>query len=454
MINSQFKYEITDFLCIISMIFILFFGRINAHASVLSAGSAKIDISPDTKVYSVPLGGYAARKGKPATGVHDPVFARAVVLSEGHEKVAIVSTDLCFLPVCIRNTVVQKIVERGIKDIPPDHLFLCATHTHTAPDPLAMHTGNRFRMPGWSVFDAKLLEFTASKIADSIVQARSSLQEANVSSGSMELSNMNHNRRGGPLTDRTLTLVNILGKNRLPIAVIVNFAAHPTLYDDKMMDFSADWPGKMCSEIDQKYGKGCVALFLNGAEGDASPSGTVGTTSEEKIADYGSRMAGFVTDLSSKSKPNVVTKIQAWQTIIELPARRPNGLFLAAASQFGATISQAKEFVTELMPQKSTLSFAKIGSVLLIGFPCEPTAAIGIEAKIIAHKFGIDTPAVVALANDWLGYVLTTKEYQEGNYEAGMSFFGDQLGPKLLFTLNESLSTKYHNQVKKPPLTH
>ena len=105
----------------------------------------------------------------------------------------------------------------------------------------------------------------------------------------------------------------------------------------------------------------------------------------------------------------------------------------------GATLAQAKQVLNGLMPEKTVIQFLGINDVLFMGFPCEPTGDIGMAAKTAARKAGYAKPAVVALANDWLAYALTPEQYQAGNYEAGMSFYGDQLGLTLLKALSDSL---------------
>ena len=117
-----------------------FCGGLPASAE-LRAGAAKGSITPDVAAHKVPLGGYAARRGAAATGVHDPVFARALVLSEANVKVGIVSVDLCFLPANVKAEVVARVAAAGVTGLDSEHLLIAATHTHTAPDPLAMHSG-------------------------------------------------------------------------------------------------------------------------------------------------------------------------------------------------------------------------------------------------------------------------------------------------------------------------
>jgi hypothetical protein len=411
--------------------------------AALRAGAAKADITPDVRTLRVPLGGYAARKGAPSTGVHDPVQARALVLAEGETKVGIVSLDLCFLPANVKAEIVKRVQAAGVKGLDADHLLIAATHAHTAPDPLAMHTGNTLSLKGWTPFDGKLLDYTAGKAAEAIVAADRGLVPAQAGCSVISAAGRNRNRRNYTITDPDMTLLRVTGRDGKPIAAIVNFAAHPTLYDDKMMDISADWPGAMTAEVEKSLGAGAVCLFLNGAEGDATTNGAEGKTAEERVADYGHKLAALVTaNLPSVPVKEAVT-LAAWTQVVTLPPRKPNGLFLAAAAQIGATIAQARQFVSALMPEKTVFGFVRVGDLLLIGCPCEPVTALGLEMKAAARRAGVALPAVVALSNDWLGYALTPEQYRDGNYEAAMSFYGDQLGPTLLTALKTGLESRH-----------
>jgi hypothetical protein len=102
-------------------------------------------------------------------------------------------------------------------------------------------------------------------------------------------------------------------------------------------------------------------------------------------------------------------------------------------------MAQAQEVVKQLMPTTTTIGFFKVGDLLFLGFPCEPTSELGLTAKDAARRAGYKLPAVVALADDWLAYALTPRQYREGNYEAGMSFYGEQLGPILLKAIDHGL---------------
>src|SRR6266536_2967246 len=62
------------------------------RAEAVDVGFGKADLTPDVKAAPVWIAGYG--HNRKATGVHDPLWARAVVLRDGETKIALVSVDL------------------------------------------------------------------------------------------------------------------------------------------------------------------------------------------------------------------------------------------------------------------------------------------------------------------------------------------------------------------------
>ena len=60
------------------------------NSSLLRAGTAKVDITPQKPVR---MSGYAGRKGL-SQGVHDQLSARVIVFDNSRKKLVLVSTDL------------------------------------------------------------------------------------------------------------------------------------------------------------------------------------------------------------------------------------------------------------------------------------------------------------------------------------------------------------------------
>ena len=116
-------YEIRRFLLV--LLGVVWLGALSS-VSALQVGTAKIRITPPI---GIPMAGYYHERG--ATGVHDDLFARAIVLEEGGQKVALVSLDLITTR---RHHVVaaRKAIEARC-DIGGDRVMISATHAHTGP---------------------------------------------------------------------------------------------------------------------------------------------------------------------------------------------------------------------------------------------------------------------------------------------------------------------------------
>src|SRR5271157_6014789 len=99
-------------------------------AKALEVGAAASDITPDVKTHKVPLAGYGARKGQPATGVHDPLHAKVLFLRDGRQSMALVTCDLRSVTPQLKQQALEKAGDLGLT---ADTLFLCASHTHDGP---------------------------------------------------------------------------------------------------------------------------------------------------------------------------------------------------------------------------------------------------------------------------------------------------------------------------------
>src|SRR5262245_39148601 len=93
----------------------------------LRAGAAKADITPPT---GFPMWGYGARRDRPSKGVLDPLYARAVGLAAGKDRIAVVSLDLGRAPPRQSTEAIRKRVRDGAGI---EHVFLVASHTHHGP---------------------------------------------------------------------------------------------------------------------------------------------------------------------------------------------------------------------------------------------------------------------------------------------------------------------------------
>src|SRR5688572_17573376 len=100
---------------------------LNDDPPPLTAGVAEIEITPSESYRR--LGGYL--KDRFWTEVRDPLYARALVLSQGPASLVLITTDLCGIPAGITGPARREIAERT--GVPSEAISVTASHTHTGP---------------------------------------------------------------------------------------------------------------------------------------------------------------------------------------------------------------------------------------------------------------------------------------------------------------------------------
>ena len=100
----------------------------------LKAGMAKTVITPPV---GTQLSGYGGRT-EPSTGVLDDLYAKALVVDDGNERIALVVCDIIGFRIDMVNEIRAIIQQQtGIK---PDNIMVTCTHTHSGPNLRAADT--------------------------------------------------------------------------------------------------------------------------------------------------------------------------------------------------------------------------------------------------------------------------------------------------------------------------
>lgn len=378
-------------------IFILaFLALFSAAAQALDAGAGRVDITPPV---GTPLNGYGARMGRESTGVHDPLYARAVYLDDGTTKAFLVSVDL----VAVNPELRARVLELAPDIVPRENIIIAATHTHNGAGGMTRQMPVRF-VSGRYI--PEVLESVAIGITQSMQQAYDSKKRAAIGFGTGKQTGLSGNRRfsGGPFDDQ-IGVILIEDADGAPISVITNFAAHPTSIEgENFYDFSADYPGFYYQEMEQLMGGQCVALFLNGTQGNqtiGAPEGKSGWARTEAVGRL----------LAARAK-EVVNGITCGEATLRMAFAEP-ALPLTLADG--------------MQPDKVLLQALEINDLLLTFIPGESCVEIGLELRRRALEKGYAAQFSVGLANDYLMYFTPKSLYAEFNYEAAMSFFGPRM---------------------------
>jgi hypothetical protein len=237
----------------------------------MQAGFAKVSITP-------PIGTRLMGWGRPSerlmTGVHDPLHARVLVVSEGGRDAVIVAMDLCFIG-REDSQRMHGIIAREL-GLLPHQVMLAATHTHAGPDVgsyyeawnlppqrdyLAQLDAAVLRGIRMAMADRRPARLRATRGESSLPMNRRPLDEHGRNSGG------NSPNPGGPV-QRTMPLCLLEDAKGKPICLLFSIATHPVCFSGTQA--SADYIGVACDRLDHHLGAAC-SLFLQGCGGDSRP---------------------------------------------------------------------------------------------------------------------------------------------------------------------------------------
>jgi neutral ceramidase len=405
-----------------------------AAAAELKAGVARIDLTPPLSM-KAPLGGYGARMNRPAVGVHDRIFAKALIISDGNRKFAIVTADMLGFSPPFKPSLIEHLGAQGWS---AEQVILLPSHSHTSIDMNAINPRNVFKIPQIGIHDPELYEFTVKKFVEVIQRAEQHLQPIVIGTSSQHISGWNRNRReAGGISDDELTVTRIDTGEGKPLAVLVNFTAHPTFMSAREMLFSGDWPGQLQRTIEAAVGQGVTAMYYNGAEGDQSPTPRPdgGESPWERADQYGLELGLIAADLWEKTETAEENAFDFHLESIKLPERRWHPDFMSTGGkEYGLSDSIMGELLSKMSPSETTTGSVRVGDLVIVGIPGEMAAGLGMRIKSETKSAtGARHVVIGGLANEWISYILTADSYLRGSgYEASMSFYGPELGDRVM----------------------
>ncbi len=270
-------------LCLAVLFLVLGAGAPAATAEELRAGVAEADITPPL---GYPVAGYYYERL--ATGTHDPLKARAIVLRSGSEQAALVVCDLTGIAVDLTAEVRRRAAEKT--GIPAAHIVVAATHSHTAPDymkDLYEYLGAGGKRAGGprESYPPRLID----GIVEAVVKAHAGAVPATVEAGSAhQETTVSFNRRfvmndgsvrtwmrldqpgvvkpAGPIDPEVGLMLVRAAEGRRPLGLLSNFALHLDTVGGTL--WSADYPYYIEQALRKSLGGDVVSVFANGCCGD------------------------------------------------------------------------------------------------------------------------------------------------------------------------------------------
>ncbi len=412
----------------------------------LEAAAAKVDITPDLATEKVWIAGFGATGRKPA-GVHDPLYARLVVLREGKTTLALVGLDL--LGFYFNDTKVLR--GRWENGNPDRKLFVHATHTHSGPDTLGLW-GPRVGKTG---INPRYMARIEARIAEELARLEGGLKPATLTGGhgTLDPRGLCRDSRDPQVIDPNLAVLRVKGRDGRALATIVNWSCHPEVIGRENKLLTADYPGPLCARVEEKTGGAC--LFLNGVIGGLMTPDTKLETFEE-AARIGATVADAALALKTAPGPSALSYRSE---LVRVPVENSRYLLFLYALTYGHTLYDASGAALppsrawtlslrhllfglreDQRPQVETeVSVLDIGPARLLGMPAEvfPELAIGgydgkyafgspvvdpagaardlasaPKGPYLRDRIKAPVPMIVGLANDELGYLVPAYDFK------------------------------------------
>ena len=441
---------------------------------MLKAGFSKVCISPPI---GSPLAGFAARQGV-SQGIHDDLFARALVLANGEAVVALVSVDLLALSGDFVKRVREGIQRRT--DIRPDSVMIASTHTHAGPV-----TITTFFNPEESV-DSAYMDSLAEAVEQSVTNAWRARSPARVGVGVARVDGVGVNRRSPnqrPIDEQVgiIKVEDVDGRTR---AVLIDYSCHPTVLGPDNLLVTGDFPNFAIEQIERNIGPDGFAMFVNGTQGNismghSSELSAIGVITPGRTFERAAELGHLLADATLAKLPTVTTDdapaIASLSIPIDLPLKKFPPLEEASktlrdADDLLARLSAQDAPSEQLMPAKTHRLYAsitnfyareaqalpdghlpielqgvRIGEAVFVAVPAEVFVEIGLMVKRqVRHKIFI-----VGIANGYIGYLPTREAYEAGGYEVVSSKCRPDAADVLIEKVFELSKQLFENGAKK-----
>ena len=385
-------------------ILVLFYQlQLTATAQDFLAGAATRTINPEKD--SLYLAG--GKANRPFIDVHDNLYVKAVVLSNSNNNLTILTFD-CIGLLYPQLQAIRSSIKAELPLIDPDHIVMSSTHTHSGPDVVGIW-GKDLAHSG---VNDKHMQLIVDRAVEAIKEATQARKPVNISFGTGSFGEdwVKNISEPGEL-DRSVSIIQLTDLNGKNVAMLTNFACHPTIMDDASTAASSDYVWGYYKYLDSAQGG--VNMFLQGAIGGwIQPEGVPHTYEQANY--YGTSLGKYVFGLT-KNK-NASKNINFNAVKVDFPLSNPSFLMLSKAGiikrDFGKTVS-------------SEIAYFNIGDASFATHPGETCPALGLATKELMNNKG--PKFVLGLSQDALGYIIKpsffdqSKNIPHSEYLTGMS---------------------------------
>lgn len=408
--------------------------------------------------------------GREATGVHDDLWARGVVLDSGERRIALVTLDFVGY---FHNEVetIRSLVDPALGF---DSITVTSTHNHEGPDTMGLWGPNELT----SGTDLAYLDFVNEQVADCIADAAANLApsairfatgstlgaslepwpdlvadgrvleeltidlEESDGGGTIEVEGdagpiLNPSlpsfqlRRRVPAAERARAFFQwlleggLFGGERLPDlrplhevqATLVNFASHPEALGSGNTLVTSDFPHFMREALEERYGG--VAIYMSADLGVLQgpldvdvPDPETGEPVPRRTFAFAERMGELLADRAARA----LGRVHRWNGNPTIEVRRVAPLVLEVENPFFQALGQIGVFGRRALMQENgtfvletELQALRIGDANIAVTPNELDPQIGNDYRALMTN--AEHRFVAGLGNDEIGYQMPAAKF-------------------------------------------
>jgi len=402
-----------------------------AAGNRLRAGTAQVDVTPQTFPVLV-CGGFLSRS---ATQVHDPLFARCLVLDDGAERLLIMVVDTISIPYAMQESV--KAAASQATGIPTERMLISATHTHSGGS-LTSALGTKA--------DPAYCEFLPGKLVECIRQAASNLRPARVGWASEDHPEGTHcrvfirrpdcldvdplGRRNvrammhpgyqnpqfiGPCgpSDPGVSVLAVQSPEGRPIALLANYSMHyfgaPPISADYYGDFVRIVSQRLAPDDDS-----FLAMMSHGTSGDQQWQDYANPAKSVSRQEYAAGVAEAALRAYQRIQFHEAVPLAMAERRLTIKLQQPDAEAQAWADKTMAAMNgrdpqtrpevYAREIVLlrDMREAERKLQVIRIGDLGIAALPAEVYAITGLKLKLqcpLGQMFNVE------LANGSIGYI-------------------------------------------------
>jgi neutral ceramidase len=384
-------------------------------------GTAQVDITPQP---GIELAGFAVRP-QPSTRILDRLWARAMYLEDGPERLLWLHLDLLALDQGLADRLRDWIaVELGL---PLTCVLVAVTHTHSAPAAI--------RLTGCGELEPAYVSRLEQQCQEAVHAALDNLEPCRLvtAEGRCGLA-VDRRKFASAHTDPRVGVVGWCRDDGAFKAVFLTYSMHPVCLRNSGV--SGDWPGEAARFLTEQLPGRPLALVSPGACGNINPP-AVGVPTQQMIT-WGRTIAGSVIEQLLAARFGTNT---AEESALRLPAKSVDLPFEAwdlamvedyvsgcrsdpdGHGEFEGKFRLAIDTWHAMMLDRLHRGDPPHARVHLGVISFGPAALVTVNAEIFSRftelaGSGAGRPVyTVSCANGMIGYVPTAVAYDEGGYE-------------------------------------